>query len=153
LDEHEFIIANTLIGNLDESGYLNRELESIVDDLAFSANVFTDVQEISNLLQVIQELDPAGVGARNLQECLLLQIQRKQDGDITRYTAKIILEQFFEEFTKKHYDKIAKKLEIDDEDLKEAIAEILKLNPKPGGSMIESAKNHQQIIPDFMIVD
>lgn len=153
LDDHEFMIANTLIGNLDESGYLNREIESIVDDLAFSANIFTTVEEVNHLLAVIQELDPAGVGARNLQECLLLQIQRKQDGDITKFTAKIILEQFFEEFTKKHYDKIAKKLEIEDNDLKEAIDEILKLNPKPGGSMIESAKNYQQIIPDFMIVD
>jgi RNA polymerase sigma-54 factor len=102
---------------------------------------------------LIQELDPAGVGARDLQECLLIQIKRKQDGDITKFTAKVILEQFFEEFTKKHYDKISKKLEIEDQDLKEAVDEILKLNPKPGGSMKESAKNHQQIIPDFMIVE
>jgi RNA polymerase sigma-54 factor len=153
LDDHQFTIADTLIGNLDESGYLNRELEAIVDDLAFSANVMTDEKEVEQVLMIIQELDPAGVGARDLQECLLLQIRRKQDGDITRYTAKIILEDFFEEFTRKHYDKIAKKLEIEDEDLKEAIDEILKLNPKPGGSMIESAKNFQQIIPDFMITE
>lgn len=153
LDDHQFTIADTLIGNLDESGYLNRELEAIVDDLAFSANVMTDEKEVEQVLMIIQELDPAGVGARDLQECLLLQIRRKQDGDITRYTAKIILEDFFEEFTRKHYDKIAKKLEIEDEDLKEAIDEILKLNPKPGGSMIESAKNYQQIIPDFMITE
>src|SRR5574343_65215 len=153
LDDHQFTIADTLIGNLDESGYLNRELEAIVDDLAFSANVMTDEKEVEEVLMIIQELDPAGVGARDLQECLLLQIRRKQDGDITRYTAKIILEEFFEEFTRKHYDKIAKKLEIEDEDLKDAIDEILKLNPKPGGSMIESAKNYQQIIPDFMITE
>jgi len=153
LDDHQFTIADTLIGNLDESGYLNRELEAIVDDLAFSANVMTDEKEVEQVLMIIQELDPAGVGARDLQECLLLQIRRKQDGDITRYTAKIILEDFFEEFTRKHYDKIAKKLEIEDGDLKEAIDEILKLNPKPGGSMIESAKNYQQIIPDFMITE
>ena len=151
LDDTQFMIADTIIGNLDESGYLKREVEAIVDDLAFSANISTTEEQVEEILKVIQELDPAGVGARDLQECLLIQIQRKQDGDITKYTAKIILEQFFEEFTRKHYDKILKKLEIEDQDLKEAIDEILKLNPKPGGSMKESAKNHQQIIPDFMI--
>lgn len=153
LDDTQYVIADTIIGNLDESGYLNRELESIVDDLAFSANIMVTEQEIEEVLIVIQELDPAGVGARDLQECLLIQINRKQDGDITRYTAKIILEQFFEEFTRKHYDKITKKLEIEDQDLKEAIDEILKLNPKPGGSMKETAKNYQQIIPDFLITE
>jgi RNA polymerase sigma-54 factor len=153
LDDKQFLIADILIGNLDESGYLNRDLEAIVDDLAFSMNVEANEEEVITILHLIQELDPAGVGARNLQECLLLQINRKQDGDIVRYTAKKILEDFFEEFTKKHYDKIAKKLEIEDEDLKEAIDEILRLNPKPGGSMRESAKNYQQIIPDFMLFE
>jgi RNA polymerase sigma-54 factor len=151
LDDKQFLIADILIGNLDESGYLNRDLEAIVDDLAFSMNVEATEDEVAVILSLIQELDPAGVGARNLQECLLLQIKRKQDGDIVRYTAKKILQDFFDEFTKKHYDKIAKKLEIEDEDLKEAIDEILRLNPKPGGSMRESAKNYQQIIPDFML--
>jgi RNA polymerase sigma-54 factor len=153
LDDKQFLIADILIGNLDESGYLNRDLEAIVDDLAFSMNVEANEVEVAVILSLIQELDPAGVGARNLQECLLLQIKRKQDGDIVRYTAKKILEDFFDEFTKKHYDKIAKKLEIEDEDLKEAIDEILRLNPKPGGSMRESAKNYQQIIPDFMLFE
>jgi len=153
LDDKQFMIADTIIGNLDESGYLNREIEAIVDDLAFSANILVSEEEVDYILGVIQELDPAGVGARDLQECLLIQINRKQDGDITRYTAKKILEDFFEEFTKKHYDKITKRLEIEDEDLKEAVDEILKLNPKPGGSMNESAKNYQQIIPDFMITE
>lgn len=153
LDDHQFMIADMLIGNLDESGYLNREIEALVDDLAFSANVMTDEKEVEEILSIIQELDPAGVGARDLQECLLIQINRKQDGDITKYTAKIILEQFFEEFTKKHYDKISKKLEIEDQDLKEAIDEILKLNPKPGGSMKESSKSQVQVIPDFMITE
>jgi RNA polymerase sigma-54 factor len=151
LDDEQFLIADTIIGNLDESGYLKREVEAIVDDLAFSANITTTEARVEEVLQVIQELDPAGVGARDLQECLLIQIRRRQDGNITRHTAKIILEEFFEEFTKKHYDRIIKKLEIDDQDLKEAIDEILKLNPKPGGSMKESAKNHQQIVPDFML--
>lgn len=152
-DDKEFIIATTIIGNLDESGYLNREVEAIVDDLAFSANVMTTEEEVEEVLTVIQDLDPAGVGARDLQECLLLQINRKQDGDITKFTAKKILEDFFEEFTKKHYSKILKKLEIDDDDLKEAIAEIIKLNPKPGGSMKEAAGNFQQIIPDFVVTE
>ena len=153
MDETQFMIADTIIGNIDESGYLNRELEAIVDDLAFSANIITTEKDVEEVLIIIQDLDPAGVGARDLKECLLIQINRKQDGDITKYTAKIILEQFFDEFTKKHYDKISKKLEIEDQDLKEAVAEILKLNPKPGGSMKESSKNHQQIIPDFMITE
>jgi RNA polymerase sigma-54 factor len=151
LNETEFIIADILIGNLDESGYLNRDLEALVDDLAFSMNVITSEQDVKSILGLIQTFDPAGVGARSLQECLLLQINRKQDGDISRFTAKKILEDFFEEFTKKHYDKIALKLEIEDKDLKDAINEILRLNPKPGGSLRESAKNQLQITPDFVI--
>ncbi len=153
LTEHEFFIATTIIGNLDESGYLKREVEAIVDDLAFSANVSTSDEEVEKILEIIQDLDPAGVGARDLRECLLIQIDRKQDGDITKFTAKKILEEYFEEFTKKHYSRITKKLEIDDNDLKEAIEEIVKLNPKPGGSMKEAARNFQQIIPDFTITE
>lgn len=153
LNDHQFMIADTIVGNLDESGYLKREVEAIVDDLAFSANIMTSEEEVEEILGVIQELDPAGVGARDLRECLLIQINRRQDGDITKYTAKKILEEYFEEFTKKHYSKITKKLEIGDEDLKEAINEIVRLNPKPGGSMKEAARNFQQIIPDFMITE
>jgi RNA polymerase sigma-54 factor len=152
-DETQTAIAATIIGNLDDSGYLNREIEAIVDDLAFSSNVIATEEEVEEILGMIQDLDPAGIGARSLQECLLLQINRKQDGDITKYTAKKILEEYFEEFTKKHYTKILKKLEIGDEDLKDAIEEIVKLNPKPGGSMKESSGNYQQIIPDFTIVE
>lgn len=151
LDDTQFTIADIIIGNLDESGYLNREMEAIVDDLAFSANVTVTLKEVEEILTLVQDLDPAGVGARDLQECLLIQINRKQNGDITKFTAKKILEDHFEEFTKKHYTQIQKKLEIEDEDLKEAIDEIIKLNPKPGGSMKESSKNLQQITPDFMI--
>ena len=153
LSDDQFMIADTIIGNLDESGYLNREIEAIVDDLAFSANITTTEKEVEFVLTLVQELDPAGIGARNLRECLLLQITRIHDGDITRFTAKKILEDHFEEFTKKHYDKIQKKLEISDEDLKEEIDEIIRLNPKPGGSMKEAPKNHQQIIPDFVIIE
>lgn len=152
-DEKQRLVAETIIGNLDDSGYLNREIEAIVDDLAFSANVMTTEEEVEDILERIQELDPAGVGARDLRECLLIQINRKQDGDITKYTAKKILEEYFEEFTKKHYSKITKKLEIGDDDLKEAIEEIVRLNPKPGGSMKEATGNYQQIIPDFTIYE
>jgi RNA polymerase sigma-54 factor len=153
INDKQFLIADTLIGNLDESGYLNREIEAIVDDLAFSANVSATEAEIEVILMLIQKLDPAGVGARNLRECLLIQIERKQDGDITKFTAKKILLDYFEEFTKKHYDKIQSKLEIGDDDLRDAIAEIIKLNPKPGGSMKESSKQMSQIVPDFMITE
>ena len=153
LTDDQFMVADTIIGNLDESGYLNREIDALVDDLAFSANVITTDEEVEKVLSLVQELDPAGIGARNLRECLLLQINRIQDGNISRFTAKKILEDHFEEFIKKHYEKIQKKFEISDEDLKDAIYEILRLNPKPGGSMREAARNHQEIIPDFEIVE
>ena len=153
LTDKEFVIAETLIGNLDDSGYLNRDVESIVDDLAFSSNISTTEEEIEVVLRLIQDLDPAGIGARDLRECLLLQMKRKQDGNISRYTARKILEDHFEEFTKKHYDRIKKKLEIEDHDLKDAIDEIIKLNPKPGGSMKESTGNYQHIVPDFLITE
>ena len=151
LDDTQFIIATTIIGNFDESGYLNREVEAIVDDLAFMMNLTVTEKQIEEVLTLIQELDPAGIGARDLRECLLLQMNRKQDGDITKFTAKKILENHFEEFTKKHYDKIQKKLEIEDKDLKDAINEIIKLNPKPGGSSKTNSKSMIQIIPDFYI--
>lgn len=153
LNPKETQIALTIIGNIDDSGYLNREVEAIVDDLAFSSNLSTTEEEVEGILVQIQELDPAGIGARDLRECLLLQIRRKQDGNITRFTAMKILEDYFEEFTKKHYTRILKKLEISDEDLKEAIDEIVRLNPKPGGASKESAGNYQQITPDFSIVE
>jgi len=121
--------------------------------LAFSANVVVTEEEVEIVLKLVQELDPAGIGARDLRECLLLQIERKQEGNITLFTAKKILQNFFEEFTKKHYDKIQKKLEIEDDDLKEAIDAIIRLNPKPGGSMKEGSKSMQQVIPDFMITE
>ena len=138
LNDTEFIIAETLLGNLDDSGYLNRDTEALVNDLAFSANITVTEEEIEEVLKLIQDLDPAGIGARDLRECLLIQIKRKHDGNISRYTARKILEDHFEEFTKKHYEKIKKKLEIGDEDLKDAIDEIVRLNPKPGGSMTVS---------------
>ncbi|NND77264.1 MAG: RNA polymerase factor sigma-54 [Flavobacteriales bacterium] len=151
LTEKQVTIAKTIIGNLDESGYLRRELENIVNDLAFSQNVMTDVDEIEEVLTVVQDLDPAGIAARDLKECLLLQIERKDDAYPSIAIAKEVLENHFEAFTKKHYDKILRKLDIDDEDLKLGIQEITRLNPKPGNSVKESNKALQQVIPDFII--
>jgi RNA polymerase sigma-54 factor len=153
LVNNQYLIAEIIVGNLDESGYLNREIEALVDDLAFSVGVTVSESDVEETLSMIHELDPAGVGARDLQECLLLQINRKQDGKSFRTTAKIILEKYFEEFTKKHYDKIAKKLNLSNDELKLAIDEILRLNPKPGGSSRDSAQNFQQIIPDFLLYE
>jgi RNA polymerase sigma-54 factor len=153
LDDDQFLIADVLIGNLDESGYLSRNLDALVDDLAFSLNIKTTEAEIEVVLLLLQSLDPAGIGARNLRECLLIQINRRQDKSLSRQRAKTILELYFEEFTKKHYEKIAKKLNISDQELKSSIDEILKLNPKPGGSTKDSAKNYQQIIPDFILIE
>lgn len=153
LDEKQATIAKTIIGNLDDSGYLQRELDAMVDDLAFTQNVMTNTSEILEVLRVIQELDPAGVGARNLKECLLIQLMRKQKENPERNLELpiLIIERYFNEFTKKHYEKIIKKAKIDDEQLKYAITEILKLNPKPGNSMGETIKTNQYISPDFII--
>jgi RNA polymerase sigma-54 factor len=151
LTEHEKQVAGHLIGTLDDAGYLTRDLESIVDDLAFSQNIETDEEELEKLLNKVQEMEPAGVGARDLRECLLLQIERQDHSDPAVCNAERILEDHFEAFTKKHYDKIAQKLEISDEDLKAAMEEITALDPKPGGSMRETMGENQQITPDFIV--
>ena len=153
LDEKQMTIAATIIGNLDDSGYLQRELDAMVDDLAFTQNVMTNTSEILEVLRVIQELDPAGVGARNLKECLRIQLKRKQKENPERNLELpiLIIERYFNEFTKKHYEKIIKKAKIDDEQLKYGISEILKLNPKPGNSMGETVKTNQYISPDFIV--
>ncbi|HLW30487.1 MAG TPA: RNA polymerase factor sigma-54 [Brumimicrobium sp.] len=153
LTEEEVTIATYLIGSLDDAGYLERDLESIVDDLAFSQNLITTEEDLEHVLKHVQQLDPPGVGARDLQECLILQMERRQDGDITRYTALKILHDYFDEFTKKHYQKIIQRMEITEENLKEAVHEIIRLNPKPGGSLKESSKSLQQVVPDFQIVE
>ncbi len=155
LTPNEKAIAENIIGNIDDDGYLRREIEAIVDDLAFSANVNTTEEDVEDVLFIIQDFEPAGVGARDLRECLLLQLERKHHGNISIYTAKKIIEKSFDEFTKKHYEKIKSKFEISDEDLKDAVDEIVKLNPKPGNSLKEStnSKNIQQIIPDFILTE
>ncbi len=151
LDEQELQLAEYLVGNLDEAGYLRRELPAIVNDLAFSANISTTVAELEELLKVIQDLDPAGVGARDLKECLLIQINRSEPREEVKL-AHLIISKFFEEFTKKHYEKIAKKLELDNDTLKPAIDFILHLNPKPGNSMMETSRTIQHVTPDFLLV-
>ena len=149
LDDDDYTIAQHLIGSLDEAGYLLRDMNAIVDDLAFTQNVITDAAHVEKILTIIQHFDPPGVGARNLQECLLLQIKRKKDHSLITRNAIEILENYFEEFTKKHYEKIIDRLNISSEDLKEVIDEILKLNPKPGNSLSDSSKVVQHVVPDF----
>jgi RNA polymerase sigma-54 factor len=151
LDDDDYEIAHHLIGSLDESGYLRRDLVSIVDDLAFTQNIITDEEHLKLILKLIQQFDPPGVGARTLQECLLLQINKSKGHSLLLMNAKEILENYFEEFTKKHYDKIIDRLNITEEDLKDVITEILKLNPKPGNSLSDSTKVVQHIIPDFLL--
>jgi RNA polymerase sigma-54 factor len=150
LGDHEFLVAQQIIGSLDDDGYLRRPVNALVDDLAFSQNIFTNEEEVENLLMVIQEFDPAGIGARNLQECLLLQLRRKESKSESITAAINIVENHLEEFTRKHYDKLERSLGISSAGLKEAIAEILRLNPKPGNSFADNSKQ-MQVIPDFII--
>jgi RNA polymerase sigma-54 factor len=152
LDEHQRLLAEYLIGNLDENGYLRRELVAVANDLAFTMNISTTVAELEEVLTVIQELDPPGVGARDLRECLLIQVKRSEVRNADTMLAERVLVKFFEEFTKKHYEKIAKRLDIEENDLKPAIDYILHLNPKPGNSMLESTRTVQHVVPDFLLV-
>ncbi|MFM7770730.1 MAG: RNA polymerase factor sigma-54 [Bacteroidota bacterium] len=151
LEEAELFLAEYIIGNLDDNGYLRRELQAVSNDLALSLNVQASVAELEEILKEVQSLDPAGVGARDLRECLFLQLRRHEKQDAILALAKEVISKHFEEFTKKHYEKIAKKIGISDNELKPAIDLILHLNPKPGDSMQDSARTVQHIIPDFML--
>lgn len=152
LTKKEEELAKYIMGNIDEDGYLRRKLESIVDDLAFSQNIKATEEELLFILRIVQDLDPPGIGARDLQECLLLQIERKDQEDPVKKRAREILKYHFLEFTKKHYEKIEEKMNLADGELKEAIDEILKLNPKPGGSVSDPHnKLFHQIVPDFVL--
>lgn len=153
LSDHEKNVAIQLIGSLDDDGYLRREISAIIDDLAFRQNIITDEEELSNLLLQIQQLDPPGVGARNLQECLLLQLERKDQEDSSVKNGMVILEKYFDEFTKKHYEKLQRSLNLSDDDLRAIIAQIVKLNPKPGGLVGDTQKNVNYVVPDFFIVN
>ena len=152
LTDKQKMLGEYILGNIDEDGYLRRELSSIVDDLAFLQNIETTEDELEEVLEIIQDLEPAGVGARTLRECLMLQIEKR---DITQPSMKLaytILDLHFEEFTKRHYDKIVLRLGITENDLKAAIEEILRLNPKPGGVYSDPfSKTSQPIIPDFIL--
>lgn len=152
LDERDEKIAEYIIGNIDQNGYLDRSLSAISDDLLFQTNIDVSIPELEEILSVIQDFEPAGIGARDLQECLLLQLKRKNQDRITEL-ATIIVSKYFDDFSKKHYDKIKKSLSItDDEELKEVIQEITSLNPKPGNNWGDSlALAMSTIIPDFIV--
>ena len=153
LDEKKYKIGTYIIGNLDDSGYLSRPITGIMDDLLFTQNIDVNEEEVMEVLHIIQEFDPAGVGATNLQECLLIQLLRLQEDneeDIDYTLPIIIIRQYFNEFTKKHYDKIIKKSGISERQFRAALKEILKLNPKPGGS-VGGAQRSNYVIPDFAI--
>lgn len=152
LTEQEQMLAEYIIGNIDEDGYLRREIEAMVDDMAFNMNIEVTDAEMAKLLKVIQELDPPGIGARDLRECLLLQLKRKQYQTEVVENATRLLEEMFEEFSKKHYDKIMARLDLDEDDLRDAIEEIVHLNPKPGSSYSNPLNRaNQAIVPDFTL--
>ncbi len=159
LNEHQLLLAKYIIGNIDEDGYLRRDIEAIVNDIAFSQNIMTSEKELLEVLFVIQGFEPPGVAARNLQESLKLQLEHKlhlckddcERCKILKLAYKII-SKYFSEFTKKHYEKIISKLNLEEEDLKEAVDVILRLNPKPGSFYSNSlSKNSQHITPDFIM--
>ncbi|MBP6073217.1 MAG: RNA polymerase sigma-54 factor, partial [Flavobacterium sp.] len=143
-------IAEFLVGSIDDMGYIRRSIQDIVDDLAFTQAIYTDEKNVERMLQVIHELEPSGVGARDLQECLLLQLKHKTPTEYIELASDIVTNQF-EAFTKKHYDKLLQKYSISNEQLKKAIHEIEKLNPKPGGSFTGNNKITENIVPDFAI--
>ena len=152
LSEKQKTLGEHILGNIDEDGYLRRELSNIVDDLAFQQNVTTTEEELDEVLAIIQDLEPAGVGARTLRECLLLQIVKRDQSAPEAELSYKILDQYFEEFSKRHYDKIVSRLNITEKELKSAIDEILKLSPKPGSAFGDTySKSAQQIIPDFIL--
>jgi RNA polymerase sigma-54 factor len=150
LNDQEWAIAEFLVGSVDESGYIRRPLADIADDLAFTQNIYCKEEEIERVLKIVQDLDPPGIAARTLDECLILQLKRKERTPSIDLAINI-LDKSFEQFTKKHYSKLLQKFDITEDELKEAVAEIEKLNPKPGGSYSGSNKVIEHIVPDFSI--
>jgi len=150
LDDGQWAIAEFLVGSVDESGYIRRPLPDIMDDLAFTQNTYVELEEIEEVLKEVQQLDPPGVGARSLEECLILQLKRKNRKPSVELAIEI-LERSFEQFTKKHYTKLIQKHHVTEDQLKEAIGEIERLNPKPGGSYSGSTRIVEHIVPDFSI--
>jgi RNA polymerase sigma-54 factor len=153
LDPRQRIIAEQLIGSIEGDGYIRREMESIINDLAFSQNIETTMEELEDILDKIQDFDPPGIAARNLKECLLIQLRRKEEENGDVKLAIRVLESSYDDFTKKHFDKIKKKLNIEDEEaLKDAMTAITKLNPKPGSSSDGMVKT-QYLMPDFILTN
>lgn len=151
LNERQQMLAEYIIGNIDDDGYLRRDLYSISNDITFQQNILTDEKELEPLLAVIQEFDPPGVGARTLQECLLIQLKRRDHKDVTTQLAVQILEKGFDEFSKKNYARLGEILKTDEKSLRAAINEIIKLDPKPGQAYADSATNAAQVVPDFIV--
>ncbi|WP_343522097.1 RNA polymerase factor sigma-54 [Pedobacter sp.] len=150
LSDQDFIVGKQIIGSLDDDGYLRRPLGSMIDDLAFSQNVMVEEEDVLEMLKLIQGFDPPGIGARDLKECLLIQLKRKDTNNPIIVKAMNVVENYLDEFTRKHYDKLEKSLGLDSEELKEVVNEILRLNPKPGDANQVTTKQ-MQIIPDFHI--
>ena len=150
LSEKKMKIAEFLVGSIDESGYIRHELDEIIDDLAFTQNIIVNKPELTEVLKIIQDFDPAGVGALSLKECLLIQLKRKRKANSVDLAIEII-ENSFEQFSKKHFEKLMNKYSIDETELKEVITIISKLNPKPGGSYSGGSSPIEQVIPDFKI--
>jgi RNA polymerase sigma-54 factor len=155
LNEHHYNIGKQLVGSIESDGYIRRDIESIVNDLAFSQGIETNAEEVESILKKIQTFDPPGIAARDLQECLLLQLDRMDNGhDIDVAVAKKIISECYEEFTKKHYAKIQKKLDTEDEEfIRDAVDLIIRLNPKPGGGGPNTVVKNQYIIPDFIVTN
>ncbi|MFL5752392.1 MAG: RNA polymerase factor sigma-54 [Bacteroidia bacterium] len=151
LTEQEYKVGLYMIGCIDDDGYVRRDLDSIVDDIAFSQNISTTTEELEKVLMVIQSFDPAGVGARNLQECLLLQLDRKNPRTREIHFAIDVVKHYMEEFSKKHYDKILKRLGLEEEELKDVLKEITHLNPKPGNTTGSDVTAVGDVVPDFVI--
>ncbi|HWC54602.1 MAG TPA: RNA polymerase factor sigma-54 [Chitinophagaceae bacterium] len=151
LETKEQKIAEHIIGSIDEDGYLRRETSAIVDDLAFRQNISATEDEVESVIHRIQQFDPPGVAARNLQECLLLQLQRQKDEGKDVQIAMLAIQKYFDEFTKKHYEKIQRGLNLTDDDLKDVMQQIIHLNPKPGGTVGEINKAESYVVPDFFI--
>lgn len=151
LDERKRKIAEQIVGSIDDDGYLRRETLAIVDDLAFRQNIESNEPEVQEVINLVQQFDPPGVGARDLQECLLLQLRRQKNAGKEVEKAIEVLTHYFDEFTKKHYDKIQRGLNIDDEGLKDVINQIIKLTPKPGGNHGDINKAESYVVPDFFI--
>ena len=151
LSETEQRIAEQIVGSIDEDGYLRRETSAIVDDLAFRQNIVATEEDVENIIKKIQHFDPPGVAARDLQECLLIQLQRQKDEGKNVDMAIIAIKKYFDEFTKKHYEKIQRGLNLNEDQLKEVMLQIIRLSPKPGGNVGEINKAESYVVPDFFI--